>query len=145
MEVMLRTNYPEDYEQNFNDESAYWMIALRFVEETSSEMEEWRIAQRYALACIYYATNDVSTPYYVENFMNENETSVLEWDAAVSWADRASTVRQCDWSGVVCTGRFDTTGSIDNILNRDSPLISIAFEEGLPLLTGRYPIAIVIY
>ena len=55
MQVMLRTNFPEVFEQEdkvalaFNDESAYWMRALCFVEEASSDMEEWRIVQRYMI------------------------------------------------------------------------------------------------
>ena len=68
MELMLRTNHPEVFEteekQTFSehDESSNWMKALRYVEETSTDMEDWRIAQRYALASIFYATNGVETP-----------------------------------------------------------------------------------
>ena len=147
MELMLRTNYPEVFEQEDkailadHDESAYWMKALRFVEETSSKMADWRIAQRYALTCIYYATNGVSTPYYVENFMNENDTDVPEWSSRIGWAERADTTRECGWAGVECK---DLVIDPSNILNTESHVISIVLDRKLLLVTGTFPIEVII-
>ena len=106
IELMLRSNHPQVFETEekqqiftYPNESAYWMKALRYVEATSTEMEEWRIVQRYALACIYYATNGVETPHYIEHYRNdENDTSVMEWE--FPWADRAGTINECTWYGV---------------------------------------------
>ena len=141
-ELMLRTNFPKVFEtedkQSLSDpdESAYWMRALRFVEETSTELEDWRIAQRYALASIFYATNGVETPYVVEFFGNETGVSMLEWD--VGWADQANTPDECRWDGVICTDLVNFF-----VGDEPGPVVGIT----LPMeyrATGTVPIEIMI-
>ena len=91
MELLLASRYSMVNGTDFkalddgNDEDDYGRYrikALRYVEETSVGMPEWRIGQRYALACIYYATSDVvvsqsdfSTSFAPTSFSSSSDAS----------------------------------------------------------------------
>ncbi|KAL7576829.1 hypothetical protein ACA910_013842 [Epithemia clementina (nom. ined.)] len=88
----------------FFNESSYSMRALRFVEQTStSSMPNWRIANRYALACIHYATSGVVTDYSLL------ELGQLSFNWLNPWPMDAS--NECTWHGVTCTNNVTDAAS----------------------------------
>ncbi|KAL7568829.1 hypothetical protein ACA910_007242 [Epithemia clementina (nom. ined.)] len=90
IQTMLASNYALLGGDEFDDEdtNSYWMQALRFVETRSTPgMPDWRIGQRYALACIYFATTGRVT-----------EDGIL-----VEWKNHwTSSSNECTWYGVIC-------------------------------------------
>ena len=118
MEQMLRTNYAQVFQENRDpyenhDESLYWMKALRYVERTSQDMEHWRIAQRYAIACIFYATDGLETPYSMANAETGNKTTSIRRNTL--WLDRADTENECQWGGITCEYEGDWHHAIGRV------------------------------
>ena len=95
MEIMLTEKYRGGL--IFYDESSYSMKALRYVERTSVGMEDWRIGNRFALACIYYATNAIVNSYSIAMI----GTLALGW--LRPWLDLSGLANECEWPGIVCT------------------------------------------
>ena len=169
IEVLLRTKYarvfpPEKYklEQEAMEstsesavESLYWIQALRYVEQTSLNMEEWRIVQRYALACIYFATSSVSTPLYqpqpqlVHGEQGPDEppnntttppVEVTPWKSHRHWAHKANSENECFWEGVICNWEDKT--KIDSRGHWYGPVVSIVLSR--TTLTGTFPLEVVL-
>mmetsp|Transcript_8036 Transcript_8036/g.17942 ORF Transcript_8036/g.17942 Transcript_8036/m.17942 type:complete len:515 (-) Transcript_8036:136-1680(-) len=83
-------------------QESYWVKALEFLEATSDGMPDWRIGQRYALACIFYATNGVATPITDSYFWPGFTFDWLQkWLLEDSYT-LAQRREECDWHGVVC-------------------------------------------
>ena len=165
IEVLLRTKYAHvftvDKQQLEQEalaanalESLYWIRALRFVEQTSVDtMEEWRIVQRYALACLYHATNGVATPFYLnQTQQNSNGTEpvgqqnayvIVEWNR--QWADKASSDNECHWGGIRCSeypardSRFHKYGPVERV---DLPGRGVT-SKGITL-TGSLPLELIL-
>ena len=107
----------------------------------STRRLEWRIVQRYALACIYYATNGVETQYYIQHYRNdENDTSsVVEWE--FPWADRAGTINECNWYGVQCEIVDD---SLTFALGEGQVIaIDLSTRSGIGI-TGTFPMEVIL-
>ncbi|KAL7557919.1 hypothetical protein ACA910_022529 [Epithemia clementina (nom. ined.)] len=132
IEMMLTTNYRDGLV--FYDESSYSMKALRYVEATSRPgMKDWRIAQRYALACIYYATNAISTPYS-DSFLGQTG---LAFPWLRKWAGGTAIKNECQWPGVVCTNTLtDSNGKLFG------PVLEINLASNM--LMGTLPIEVTI-
>ena len=77
----------------FDDPNTYQSAALDWVESTSNGLSEARILQRYALACIYYATNDVPTTWSQEAKFSG------PWFLDDGWLSNSN---ECNWHGISC-------------------------------------------
>lgn len=133
----------------FNDLYSYQSMALRWLQtdaaaasETSmsavpsSHVSRWsqeRLIQRYALACIYYATNAVSHMYTDMEF----GTGVVEaWVNDTHWL---TTQSECEWFGIICddaTMTTTTTESNDTTTVVDVVTALHLYQNGL---TGSFP------
>lgn len=67
----------------------YWLAASDL-----SEFDHTRSVQRYAMACLYYATNAVPNPYIEKP---------RPWVSAHLWL---STSHVCEWKGIVCNSAY---------------------------------------
>lgn len=80
----------------FHDSSSYQSKALAWLEATSPNgIGTARAIQRYALACIYFATNQVANPF----------TSAAYGDKLPSWRRSAGWLgagHECQWAHVAC-------------------------------------------
>jgi len=83
-------------------DSTYWMKALQWVESTNTTgLPDWRIGQRYAMACIFFATNSVSTDYTDSLMGSGFEGFTFNW--LHKWLEHPSAgENECDFWGVVC-------------------------------------------
>ena len=126
----------------FFNESSYSMQALRYVQRTASvDMAEPRIAQRYALACIYFATNAISTPFTDVVLLGRNESSqarnstvLYEW--LRPWATGSLADHECEWPGVVCNHEDVVTELhlAQNWMTGTFPIEVILLKETLTVL-----------
>lgn len=73
--------------------ASYQAFALAWTESTSEGMTSERILQRYALACIFYATNDVATTW------TEKAHFIAPWVWDEGWLLEED---ECSWYGVTC-------------------------------------------
>lgn len=91
----------------FKDPTSYQSLAVKWVEQTArlGVHTPERLVQRYALACIYYATNGVENIYTKAIFKN---TPTRKWIDESGWlvADN-----ECDWYRITC----DKNGWVTNI------------------------------
>mmetsp|Transcript_15093 Transcript_15093/g.22232 ORF Transcript_15093/g.22232 Transcript_15093/m.22232 type:complete len:662 (-) Transcript_15093:108-2093(-) len=86
----------------------YQAQARTFVESDPSPYRSGNVfidlyygSQRYALACLFFATNLTSNKY-----METDEAPLEPWEVATNWT---SEVGECDWYGVTCDdGNFVT-------------------------------------
>lgn len=94
--------------------TSYQAFALAWTESTSEGMTSERILQRYALACIFYATNDVATIW------TEKAHFIAPWVWDEGWLLEED---ECYWYGVTC----NADGFVDSLdLSRNG-------------LTGSFP------
>ena len=134
---MLTLDYAIFEGLEFSDKSLYWGQALAWVESNSASLNDWRIAQRYALMCIYYATNNVTTP-----FTEAEMGIILPWGQG--WGDDATDpADECSWHGVTCdatTGRVTELDLHNNRLTGVFPPEVMIFQDELTVLDleGNY-------
>lgn len=84
------------------DTTARYQAQASFWLESNSALQSYtteKILQRYALACIYLATNAVST-LYTDDYFGAG-LPVPEWDSSSGWLTDDD---ECTWFGVECTG-----------------------------------------
>lgn len=99
--------FPESYQRK----------ALEFVQDSCDGCSQERIRQRYVLACIYYATNGVRTPYTDYEIGVGQE--IFAWHNAQSWWSED----ECSWAGISC--------------NKDGLVEKIDLHDNF--LTGKFP------
>mmetsp|Transcript_20561 Transcript_20561/g.43084 ORF Transcript_20561/g.43084 Transcript_20561/m.43084 type:complete len:499 (-) Transcript_20561:158-1654(-) len=95
----------------YTAEDSYWNKALQFVEATddSNSFPDWRTAQRYALACIFYSTNGVSTDYTNSLFSAAMHGFTFDWLHTWQLTNPAHQDDECSWYGVVCNANNEVT------------------------------------
>lgn len=111
----------------FDVENSFQQKALLFVERTYLQQEHSanRLVQRYALACIFFATSQVETRYTEIRF---EIADLGPWTDATGWLD---TEDECTWKGVVC----DNQGRVTE-LNLGNNVLSGTFPEEAKLLSN---------
>lgn len=91
----------------FTDPNSYQSKALAWLEgqisvsparQTVPDFSDERLVQRYALACIYYATNGVGTPYSEVEY---GEGVKPRWITETNWLGEGS---ECEWYKITCNG-----------------------------------------
>lgn len=98
---------------------SYQHKAFQWLDQNCGSCEsEERILQRYVLACIYFATSAVSSPYTDYELGVDQE--VVPWYKSVGWLE---TDDECAWFGISC--------------NRDGLVDKIDLHDNL--LTGMFP------
>ena len=101
---------------------SYQRKALEFVQENCDGCSLDRIRTRYALACLFYATNAVRSPY--TDYEIGVNIEVTPWlDATNWWTDD-----ECTWFGITC--------------NNEGLVVKIDLHENF--LTGNFPAEIVL-
>jgi hypothetical protein len=90
----------------FDDEDSYQSKALTWIEAAGVPVAgdnlvspADRVVQRYALACIYYASNEERTP--ATDFAFGPDLDVLPWLNERGWLTFDD---ECDWFGIECNG-----------------------------------------
>ncbi|KAL7576817.1 hypothetical protein ACA910_013832 [Epithemia clementina (nom. ined.)] len=135
IELMLTAQYAVYDGIEFFDEASYWMQALRFVEGTSAGLTDARIAQRYALMCMFFATNAVATPY-TDEMLGGSGSMAYTW--LQKWGSETSgdVNDECTWYGITCNGSQQVTGIAlkSNILTGTAPIELIILQDTLTVL-----------
>lgn len=82
----------------FQDPNSYQSKAAKWVEQTAQlgVHTPQRLLQRYALACIYYATNGVENAYTQEIF---GQGITRKWIDETGWMSSAN---ECEWYRITC-------------------------------------------
>lgn len=117
----------------FNSQNSYQSLALTFTKNTSTGLSSWKILQRYALACIYYATYNVQTAHSTAAGFSGGWFNSNKWLAAQN---------ECEWYGVTCdsSGKVQTldlssnglTGSFPNEVKfMKSSLLELNIEKNI--------------
>ena len=102
-----KTNHPEVFQDphSYQNKAATWLQANPNVAQTSSR----RVRQRYALACLYYATNGVPNNFTVEYFaalMVNVTTTTSSSSSTPTWMEETGWLvdeNECTWFGVECS------------------------------------------
>lgn len=115
-EIFLRS-VSRKYGVEFDDKTSYQSKALKWVETFESlgfdgKIDEFRVLQRYALACIYYATNNVPNAYTQKNFKDH---PLSGWLVETGWLVDDD---ECEWMGVRC----DDEGAVVELNMRNNIL-----------------------
>jgi hypothetical protein len=80
------------------DNTSYQYKAYVWLESTSyAQLPEWRILQRFTLACIYYATFQVRTLF--TDTLYGNNVDIPPWNNTENWL---SSNNECTWFGILC-------------------------------------------
>ena len=136
IELMLTRDYRGGLPFPDHDESLYVMQALRYVEATATtDMEDWRLAQRYALSCLYFASNGVATEYTNTVVFTFTTDFSMPW--LQKWTADATSGNECDWPGVVCSN--DVTDSAGQVYGQ---VLELNLAKNL--LMGSLPIELTI-
>jgi len=106
--------------REFGDPNSYESKAWEWVQPQESSLPQDKLVQRYALACLYYSTHQVSNAY-MEEIMPGFQTPT--WANASGWLDAG--VDECNWYGLSCNME-DKVDYID--LERNSLSGSLPFE-----------------
>ncbi|KAL7580263.1 hypothetical protein ACA910_012999 [Epithemia clementina (nom. ined.)] len=99
---------------------SYQTKAIEWTQKTflPEEHDEQRVIQRFVLACIHYATNQVASPYTRYTFGQDGVFS--GWFESQGWLEEPN---ECLWYGITC--------------NKDGQVEEIDLSENL--LTGTFP------
>ena len=109
---------------------SYQSKALKFVEESyiAGTHDQNRILQRLALACIYYATYKVDSPF--TNIEFQGSAVFFGWQSDDGWLKDAD---ECSWYGITCNEQGFVEG-IDlsgNLLTGSFPPETALLKESL--------------
>ena len=87
----------------FADPTSYQSKALAWLQQDplSASINTTQLVQRYALGCVYYATNAVQTPYTDADF---GTGVVMPWFNETGWLSSNS---ECTWYGIICDTNDD--------------------------------------
>ena len=81
----------------FDDPDSYQSQSLSWLENSNTEgLSDERIIQRYALACIFYATNEVETIFTIDQF---GEGNTPPWETSTRWVTNRN---ECEWARISC-------------------------------------------
>lgn len=81
----------------FLDPGSYQTTALNWLDNSNTDgLSDARIMQRYSLACIYFATFQVSTVFTDDRFGVGN---VPTWQTSTNWVTDAN---ECEWARIAC-------------------------------------------
>ncbi|KAI2514299.1 hypothetical protein MHU86_192 [Fragilaria crotonensis] len=114
----------------FDDSRSYQSRALKWLQADATDdngllrMSDRRLIQRYALACIYFATNAVSHAYTDLEF---GFGWVDPWDNSTGWLSPASA---CEWYGITC-------GAASSESSNEMYVVELRLNENH--LTGYFP------
>lgn len=73
---------------------------IRKLQDKNKHYSHQKLQQRYALACLYYATSNRPTKWSAKPY---GEGSILPWTVAKQWMNSFSLERdECEWIGVIC-------------------------------------------
>lgn len=113
--------------REFRAPDSYQTRALAWLEQTSDSSIHSldRILQRYALACIYYATNGVPTQWTAFELGQDSGDDVMPWLDSTGWL---TATNECDWAGVIC----------DDATSDDPRVVELDLSDNI--LTGRFPV-----
>lgn len=124
----IRNNAPNT--AAFNDNSSYQRKALNWVIGNCSTCgtDGKRILQRYVLACIWYATNNVMNPL-VEN----TSGGTGQWQTRTGWLNAEN---ECTWHGIRCNdgGYVDYINLRENKLTGSFPAETTLLKDSLEVL-----------
>jgi len=111
--------------QEFDDPHSYQSKALQWVEafseiprkDNAGLTDEKRTIQRYALACIYFSTNNIANPCTANV---GNDERVRGWDDESGWMVNDD---ECSWRGIACSddGFVTKINLSNNILSGSFP------------------------
>lgn len=129
MEKLLRDEIALQGGAEFDDPRSYQSKAKNalFQDPTLHQRTEQKLAQRYALLCLYYATNRVPTTVTDRVF---GKGTVPQWTDFRHWKYHGA--HECDWHGIAC----DQHGFVASIDLRQNGLTGRIPEE-LTLLRRR--------
>jgi Leucine rich repeat len=120
-----QTNNPEAFQDpnSHQNKAASWLQTHPNVGETTSFK---RIRQRYALLCLYFATNAVANPYTSEMLGLMVNESTPNWVNETGWLEADD---ECEWFGIKCS----TSGFVTKI-NLPSNRLTGSLPHELALL-----------
>ena len=135
--IWLRSKVPVSSLVAMDDSYSYQSRALAWVEASYNETSHnpQRVVQRFALACIYYGTYQVNTPYAKFQLGGDDDNLVdFGWAVSTGWLglntksdnktnDGDDYDNECSWYGIVC--------------NEQGWVQEINLSNNL--LTGRFP------
>lgn len=92
-----------------DDPDTYQYKAYTWIQQNTPDaisMSDEELAQRYAVACLFFATDSVWTPFL-------GDAPVAGWTNATGWLSTSSV---CEWNGIVCSesNLVDTMDLEDN-------------------------------
>lgn len=122
LEVLIENGVPI-HDNNFNDNDQRFGISDR-----------QKLAQRYALLCLYFSTNSVRTSVSDEAFGYGTTPKWHNKDVPSPWKFNWK-ADECDWAGVVCENNSSNSNNNNNIDNKLITRIELVNH----LLTGYLP------
>ncbi|GAX11689.1 hypothetical protein FisN_7Lh057 [Fistulifera solaris] len=118
-----------------------WMLQNPFSLQEFRMRVEDRVLQRYALACLYYATYRVNNDWlrYNQGLLDAQPQDIFAWTESQGWLVYAN---ECDWYGITCN-QFGYVTSLDlgsNELTGEIPPQLQYLSHGLEFLNieGNY-------
>lgn len=110
----------EDAGETAQRRAFYWMAT----DKNLNKYDHTQVMQRYALATLYYATNNVPTRF---------EENPIPWKTAHLWLSNAHV---CEWKGIVCNEKLHVTAIdlADNNLTGSIPIELILIAGHLTTL-----------
>ena len=111
--ILIKSKMPDNgaslaYADSYQSKALEWLEANPAEEDQGIRRRlaistEDRTVQRFALACIYYATYRVKSPY---TEMELGPDLVFGWISSVGWLDEAD---ECTWHGITCNEEGQVT------------------------------------
>jgi len=126
LEVLIENGVPI-HDNNFNDNDQRFGISDR-----------QKLAQRYALLCLYFSTNSVRTSVSDEAFGYGTTPKWHNKDVPSPWKFNWK-ADECDWAGVVCENNSSNSNNNNNNNNNIDNKLITRIELVNHLLTGYLP------
>ena len=112
-----------------------WMLQNPFSTQEYRMRVEDRVMQRYALACLFYATYRVNNDWlrYNQGMVDTRPEDMFSWYESKGWLVYSN---ECDWYGITCN-QFGYVTSLDMGSNQVSQCTSVSpsssAHKSLPL------------
>lgn len=99
---------------------SYQSKALHWILQQPDTGKEQLLFQRYALACLYFATYQVSNPYIEGGAILSDPSDIPAWRNSSGWLESNN---ECEWYGVTCNdhGRVIRIDLSRNLLTGSLP------------------------